>query len=279
MSFGVKSLKTVNKLFKLPVHPWNTQLEGGKTYAEWQHENGEKTIQFYLQFTDADSMFKDKTVLDVGCGAGGKSLYYIKLGAKRVVGIDIVPYYKEESEALAKKLGLTGFEFYCEDASHTSFEDNTFDTVIMNDAMEHVAKPEEVLKEIRRILKPGGRLYCNFPPYYHPYGAHLSDAIAMPWVQRFYSEKTMIQVYKDFVADKPDGDERVKFRISTNDKGEEYFSYINRMTIKRFQGILKTTDFKVAYYKEVPLRDFLKPFCHGITKEYFVKMVVCVFEK
>lgn len=279
MSFSVKALKAVNKLFPLPVHPFNTRADGGMTYAEWQYERGGDTIKFYLEYVDRDEMFLGKDVLDVGCGAAGKSLYYLGCGAKRVVGIDIVPAYKEESEAMAQKLGADGFEFRCEDASATSFEDNSFDTVIMNDAMEHVARPEEVLKEMYRILKPGGRLFVNFPPYNHPYGAHLTDAIGIPWVQAFFSDKALIGAYKDLVADKPDGEDRINFRIGKNDEGKEYFSYINKMSLKRFKKIKENSPFKIGYYNEVPLRSFLKPFCHGFLREYLIKMAVCVFEK
>ena len=60
----------------------------------------------------------------------------------------------------------------------------------MNDAMEHVDEPEKVLDECYRILKKDGKVYLNFPPYNHPYGAHLSDAIGMPWVHVFFSRKT-----------------------------------------------------------------------------------------
>lgn len=279
MSISVNILKAVNKMFPLPVHPFNTQAAGEMTYAKWQYGKGEETIKFYLEYTDTDTMFKDKMVLDVGCGAGGKSLYYLSKGAKKVVGIDVVEKYKQESESLAKELEFDDFEFYVQDAASTDFPSNTFDTIIMNDAMEHVAKPEAVLAEMERILKPGGRLYVNFPPYNHPYGAHLSDVIGIPWVQAFFSDKTLIAAYKDLVSDKADGKDRIHFRIGLNDKGEEYFSYLNKMSIKRFSGIKKNTGFKIAYYKEVPLRRFLRCFCHGFLKEYFVKMVVCVFEK
>ena len=279
MSFSVKLLKAVNRIFPLPVHPFNTQASGGMTYAEWQYSRGEDTIKFYLEYTCKEDMFGGKEVLDVGCGAGGKSLYYLGCGAKRVVGIDVVPRYKEESEKLARKLGADGFEFFCEDAGATSFDDNSFDTIIMNDAMEHVAEPEKVLCEMYRILKPGGRLFVNFPPYNHPYGAHLSDVIGIPWVQAFFSDKTLIKAYKELVADKPDGAERVSFRIGTNDAGEVYFSYINKMSIKRFAKIKENCPFEVGYYREAPLRSFFKPFCHGPLREYLVKMVVCVFEK
>lgn len=279
MSFSVKVLKAINKLFPLPVHPFNTQASGGMTYGMWQFEKGEQTIKFYLEYTNTDEMFKDKDVLDVGCGAGGKSLYYLSKGANKVVGIDVVEHYKEESEKLASDLGLSGFEFYVQDAAATDFPDNSFDTVIMNDAMEHVAKPMEVLKEMQRILKPGGRLYVNFPPYNHPYGAHLSDVIGVPWVQAFFSDKTLIEAYKDLVSDKPDAKSRIDFRIGLDENGKEYFSYLNKMSIKRFKNLAKQSDFKVKYYHEAPLRGFMKPFCRGFLREYFVKMVVCVLEK
>lgn len=279
MSYSVNFLKMVNKLFPLPLHPFNTQSNGGMTYAEWQYSKGENTIKYYFDYTNKEEMFSHKTILDVGCGAGGKSLYYLGCGAEKVVGIDILPKYKEESEKLAKKLNLSGFEFVCEDASNTSFSDNSFDTIIMNDAMEHIAKPEETLIEMHRILKPGGRLYVNFPPYNHPYGAHLSDAIGIPWVHLFFSDEALIKAYKELVSIKPNKDELIKFRISTDECGKEYFSYINKMTLKRFKLIAQSCPFHLNYYREVPLRKIFLPFCHGPLREYFVKMAVCVFEK
>ena len=195
--------------------------------------------------------------------------------------MDIVPAYEEESAALAKELGLEDkFQFVLGDAAALPLESATFDTVIMNDAMEHVAQPERVLKEALRLLRPGGRIYVNFPPYNHPFGAHLSDVIFVPWVHLFFSDKTLIEVYKDLVKDLPDGEERIHFRISKNEQGEEYFSYINKMSIKRFQKILRSLNITPVYYTETPLRSFFAPLAKlpGL-KEMFVKMVACVIEK
>lgn len=281
MRISVSICKALNKLFPLPVHPFNLQNEGIKTYAEWQYEKGEETIKFYLEKTTLEEMFKDKVVLDIGCGAGGKTLYYASEGAEKVYGIEIVEYYEEEANALAKKKGLEDkFQFVLGDAANIPFEDGFFDTIIMNDAMEHVDEPLKVLNECYRVLKKGGKLYVNFPPYYHPFGAHLSDAIGFPWVHVFFSDETLIKVYKDLVKDLPDGMKRINFRISKDENGKEYFSYINRMTIKRFNNILKETKFNVSYYREVPLRDFLAPLAKmpGF-KEGFVKMVVAILEK
>lgn len=276
-----KLCMATNKLFKLPVHPFNLNNEGKKSYAEWQYEKGIETIKFYLKHTSVEEMFKDKEVLDIGCGAGGKTIYYASQGVKKIVGVEILSKYKEEAENLAKKYNLEQkFEFVAADASQTPFPDESFDTIIMNDAMEHVDEPEKVLDECYRILKKNGKLYLNFPPYNHPYGAHLSDAIAMPWVHVFFSEKTLIDTYKELVKDLPDGKDRIEFRISRQPDGTEYFSYINKMTIKRAKKILKNSKFNMEYYSEEPLRSIFKvPAKMPVLKEFLVKMVVCVLRK
>ena len=281
MTLSEKLCKSVNNLFPLPVHPFNLQNQGVKTYAEWQFEKGEETIRFYLEKSTLDEMFKDKVVLDIGCGAGGKTLYYASKGVKKIYGVDVVDRYKEESSQLAQQKDLSHlFEFILGDAANLQFEDSTFDTIIMNDAMEHVDKPLEILKECHRVLKPGGKLYVNFPPYHHPFGAHLSDVIAIPWVHLFFNDQTLINVYKDLVQAHPDAADRIEFRISKNNQGKEYFSYINKMTINRFNNIMTQTDYKVLHYREVPLRNTMKPLTKvPVLKEGFVKMVVGILQK
>ncbi len=281
MRFSTKILLALNKLFKAPVHPLNLQDEGVMSYAMWQYKKGAETIRYYLEAYTEDDMFRDKTVLDIGCGAGGKSLYYASRGAKEVIGVDILEKYREESAALAEELGhAERFRFVCADAAALPFDSGSIDTIIMNDAMEHVARPEAVLAECLRVLAPGGRLFLNFPPIHHPFGAHLHDLIYIPWVHLFFSEKTQIEAYKALCKTVHDGDDRIAFRISKRPDGTEYFSYINHMTIKRFDRILKSLGVKPVYRHTVPLRPFLRPLCHmRPAREFFTKMVVCVFEK
>nr|WP_301553623.1 class I SAM-dependent methyltransferase [Desulfuribacillus alkaliarsenatis] len=273
--------KILNRIFPTPVHPFNLQNEGKQTYAEWQFERGEETIRYFQEFTTVEEMFKDKIVLDIGCGAGGKTLYYTTLGTKYVIGIDPVDKYKEKAEDLAYKKGLhEAVTFITGDAANMPIESNAVDTIIMNDAMEHVDDPIAVLNECYRVLKKGGRLYINFPPYHHPYGAHLSDVIGIPWVHKLFDEQTLINVYKDLVQKYPDAKERIDFRIAQQSDGEEYFSYINKMTLERFERILAIIPFQVLHYKFVPLRSYFKTMAMlPVFQEYFVKMVVCVLEK
>lgn len=277
---SIKTLLKLNKHFSAVPHPFNIECAGGKTYGEWEFERGKTTVECYLPDFDENSMFAGKTVLDVGCGEAGKSLYYASRGALSVTGIDAVPEYKPKAEALAKSLGLDGkFTFVTGDACALPFDDGSFDTVIMSDFFEHVSSPEAAVKEAMRVLTGGGRLYINFPPYYHPYGAHMSDVINIPWVHMLFREKTLIEAYKKLVSDKPDAARRISLRIKTGENGD-YIGYINKMTLKKASGIIKRLGIKPVFKKYIPLRRLLAPAAHlPLLREMAVKMAVLVFEK
>ena len=274
-------LKSLNKLFPKQRHPFNLENDGEETYTQWQYEKGDDTISQYLPRYTCEDILGGKSVLDMGCGAGGKSVYYIVHGASHVTGVDMVDGYKEAAEAFAKKMGCEDkFTFIKGNACALSIPDNTFDAVIMNDFFEHVSEPELAVKESLRLLKPGGRLYINFPPYGHPFGAHLSDAIQMPWVHLFFSEKTMVNVYCDLVKDLPGGQRRIDFRFSKGDDGRYHMTYINKMTIKRAKKILRSLQIEPEYMRFTPLRKIFTPLAHvPLLREVFAKNVTCVICK
>lgn len=281
MHIAAEICKAVNSIIPKPIHPFNLAASGNSSYSEWQFERGHLALQHFKRAVSEKEMFENKTVLDIGCGAGGKTLYYSTFNPRHIYGIDIGDNLIREATELAVKKGFQDkVIFQAESADKLSFEADFFDSIIMNDAVEHFDDPEAVFLECHRVLKPGGRIYANFPPYYHPYGAHLSDVIGIPWVHAFFSEKTLIRVYKDLIQELPDARMRTEYRIGVTDEGEEYFCYINKMTIQRFEGIKKRQPFKTAYYEHVPLRNFLRPLSKiPFLKEVFVKMVVFIFEK
>lgn len=281
MNIPIKLLKSLNRCFPPVVHPFNLQNDGSTTYAQWQYRWGERTVAcFAPQFTPGD-IFTGKTVLDMGCGAAGKSLYYLSIGASRVVGVDIVAHYQQEAEVFARELGFADrFTFVLGDALHLPIPDNSLDVVIMNDFMEHIHSPEGALREALRVLKPGGRIYLNFPPYYHPMGIHMSDVIGIPWVHLLFSEQTLIAAYKELVRGLPDEAQRLDLRFGTDESGRTYIRYLNKMTIRKFRRLLRDTGLTPLWYREIPLRPFLAPLARlPVWKEMFVKMCACVIEK
>ncbi len=277
---GVILLKFINRFFSPPEHPFNLETGGSISYAEWQYRWGERTLDCYRGYADPAAIIRNHRVLDVGCGAGGKTCYYAELGAAHVWGIDISPDNLERAEAFVSEKNLTDHcTFVRADAADMPFSDEEFDVIIMNDTFEHLQRPGLTLEECRRVLRPGGRLYVNFPPYYHPYGAHLTDVIGIPWVHLFFSTRVLVEAYRELASGKPDAKRRLRLRLG-DDARETDLVYINRMTIRKFHSILADAPFELLHYDEDPLRPFLWPLARTpILKECFVRMVTAVLAR
>ena len=279
MNLRARILRRLNSFFKVPPHPlFDMHGSNEKSYAKWQFDKGKETIKLYFGYTTPEDMFSNKTVVDIGCGAAGKTLYFATFGVKHIYGVDILENYRQVAETLAKEHGLSGkFTFMPNDAAKLPFGDSSIDTIILNDTIEHIDRPEDVLLECLRVLTEGGKVFLNFPPYSHPYGSHLHDAIALPWAHLFFSDKTIISVYEDAVCQLPYSEERMKYRKT--ECGEK-FLHINKMTIRRFGQILQRLELNPVYYKEVPLRRKLALLAKiPFLKEGFMKTVVCVIQK
>lgn len=97
------------------------------------------------------------SVLDAACGTGDLALADLKAGAVRVTGLD----FSEAMLARArKKTGSTGavLEWIQGDMLALPFADATFDAATVGFGVRNVADLELALRELRRVLRPGGRL-------------------------------------------------------------------------------------------------------------------------
>jgi len=74
-SFKEALLKSMNKLFPLPVHPFNLQKDGVKTYADWEFEKGLSTLQYFLDLTDLDQLLKTKQCWTLGVEPQAKQYF------------------------------------------------------------------------------------------------------------------------------------------------------------------------------------------------------------
>jgi ubiquinone/menaquinone biosynthesis C-methylase UbiE len=113
-----------------------------QSYAPWMQEE--------LDYEGAAGC----RVLDVGNGQGMDLARYAQAGAE-ATGIDLTPRHVELANRHLHALGLPG-ESVLGDGERLPFEDATFDRVSSNGVLHHTPDMPAALREIRRVLKPGG---------------------------------------------------------------------------------------------------------------------------
>lgn len=106
---------------------------------------------------------KEKSmILDLGCSPGHGTMLLTRLGNK-VVGVDLNKIYIKKYNP--DWLGTFSLLIADMEESFLPFKDESFDHVIFTEVLEHIAirRPEEIFREIRRVLKPTGTLYLTTP--------------------------------------------------------------------------------------------------------------------
>jgi len=98
-------------------------------------------------------------VLDVGCGPGTITLGLAESVAPgEVVGVDLQERLVERARALAGERGIANVRFDLGDAYALPFPDRSFDAALEHRVLMHLADPIRGLREVRRVLRPGGVL-------------------------------------------------------------------------------------------------------------------------
>jgi glycosyltransferase involved in cell wall biosynthesis/ubiquinone/menaquinone biosynthesis C-methylase UbiE len=112
-------------------------------YAPWMHE----TMEF--------ERHSGERVLEIGGGMGTDLAQFARHGAL-VTDLDLSSGHLELAKENFRLRGLSG-EFVLHDAETLVFDDNMFDLVYSNGVLHHTPNTREVVREIFRVLKPGGR--------------------------------------------------------------------------------------------------------------------------
>ena len=159
-----------------------------------------------------------KTVLDYGCGPGWQAVAMRRAGARDVHGVDINDEWLSHGRDLAA--GLDGVTF----DKTTGTE--KYDIVLSLGAMEHFREPGKELARMCSLTRE--ELLISFAePWYSPYGTHLNGTTKLPWLNLWFSERTLLNVRNLY----PDGSDGAK-------RFEDIRGGLNKMTVRRFEKLL-----------------------------------------
>ncbi len=179
-----------------------------QVYCKWEKSRNNS-------FTNLLEFNPNAKVLDIGCGNGEFTLKAKnKIGSSKVYGIEIYdPFIKE-----AEKKGISIIKHDLNKLPYP-IKDESFDVIISNQVIEHLYYPVQFMKEIYKILKPGGyavistenlsswdniiALLLGYSPFYMEFdgGLRLGNPLSLHYKEE-YKEKcpphTRILTWKTF---------------------------------------------------------------------------------
>jgi ubiquinone/menaquinone biosynthesis C-methylase UbiE len=122
---------------------------------------------------------EDRRILDCGCGAGDYVLRLLEL-TPHVYGIE----YEAAKVDDYRSRGVHPDRVVQGDIQDMPYDDASFDIVLLNEVLEHVPDEMAGLREIRRVMAPGGKLAIFSPNRLYPFETHgvtrLSTGRALP---------------------------------------------------------------------------------------------------
>lgn len=148
-------LLKVQQFWNEHIHDWKVAKSpaGTKEFFDEIEAYRFEKLHYLPKLVDFDG-YPRKKVLDVGCGVGNDLSRFCK-GGSDVFGIDIAPRSIELANDNFSQRGLKG-EFLVMNGEQMIFPDDSFDVVYCHTVLHFTPRPEKMIAEIRRVLKPGG---------------------------------------------------------------------------------------------------------------------------
>ena len=189
-----------------------------------------------------------KDLLDLGCGYGGRTVYYKELGARSVAGVEVREDMTAEAIAFGRTRGVQ-VDARIGVGESIPFADCSFDVITSYDVFEHVESLEKTLSECHRVLRPGGTLYAAFPPFYHPTGgSHLHGYVSRsPAPNILFSAEVLLRAIALIQEERGDLDRPYR-------RPSDPLPSVNGISVRVFLDIVQRLPFSSTNVTLQPLR-------------------------
>ena len=265
----------------LPKRPAG-QSASPEAYFKWQYETSEKMFATFPEFD-----FRNRRILDLGCGIGGRAAWLANNGAGEVVGIDIsvqdVHNATQLKDQLYPNLENVSYHLCREDEQLTDLGE--FEVVLLLDSIEHVVSPLKALRLAKQYVKPGGRVYFTTIGWFHHAGSHLG----IPFATVFFSDETLLNFVRwkvsspDYQPTDWDSDPPIARWDGVYDLRDRPGEYLNKITVRQLKKLVHYAPYRrgrviIIGFRNPRLR-WLNPLRHiPIVNEVFHSAVVGMLE-
>jgi SAM-dependent methyltransferase len=214
---------------------------------------------YFFQERLALQMLANQTVLDFGCGYGGRTVEYAVQGrARQVIGVEPVPAHIDLARNYAAARSISNVRFELCTQAEIPLPSASVDIVVSYDVLEHVYHPGQSLREIDRVLRPGGKVFLVFPVYDGALSHHLDYIVRIPGLHWIFEPSTLINAINSVLAQDED-----LSRFGTRLQPQPALSFdgqrrvlptLNGMTGEDFQGFVRTFDVEYLYFRPLLAR-------------------------
>lgn len=260
--FNDRLIRLINKMFgfqkKLMVETQTIKYDIRK-YRDTYDRVG---MDLYTRNVDPEILFKDKLVLDLGCGVGGKDLEMLKFDPKLVYGIDLSDRNIGYAKEIINNTNENNLKFEHIDLFDLDQNSMQFDTIVSYTVFEHIDKHLllPILNKSYELLNSGGYMLIVFNHYNDKFGSHLKEYVHFPWPQIIFEEDQLFRFWNKSLLTDPNITEDSYFPKSyvhgIGSHNEDCFMNLNKVSIEEFKDIILQTKFmleKVDLYSEFEL--------------------------
>jgi SAM-dependent methyltransferase len=222
-----------------------------ETYFRHQKENAEKWVLPFIDHTfPLSSTMK---VLEIGCAEGGVLKAFLDKGCTGI-GVELSPYRVDlannflNEEIAAGRVRIIAKDIY--DSSFTNEFKHLFNLIILKDVIEHIHDQEKLMEQLKLYLKPGGKIFFGFPPWYMPFGGH-QQISRSKWLSKLpYYHLLPMGLYRGVLRLAGESKQVVDDLAEVKETG---------ISIERFERILKKLQYRIdkkTYYLINPIYEY-----------------------
>ncbi len=212
-------------------------LDRKKYFNEQIYTTEKYVVPFLSEYVNVNENLR---VLEIGCGEGGNLKPFLDKGAS-CVGVDLSERKIENGKKFFRehpaydKLTLIAENIYNVDPLG-----EPFDLIIMRDTIEHILNQKLFLNEVKKFLKPDGKIFFGFPPWQNPFGGHQQICESKFLSKLPYFHMLPKFAYVSMLKFFGETDAKINSLVEIKETG---------ISIERFFKVLKENDYKILKTK------------------------------